>query len=193
MCGSRRTQRLRCLRFRAPPRATISHMACFNTLPRLSLEPCGWKVDTRYIRLYDMRLYGSAMCCVPRAPAAVYVFQLSTLYDVIESWVPAMHKLTTMNLLGLVPRFLPLAGMTVYPHHRAASSTGVLFPALPGPRCALLSPSCVHLIRCPKPTRRAFSAATHFLRSLLCGVSYAPRAVDCVRASRLQAKSKARP
>ena len=107
--------------------------------------------------LYDIRLlYGSAMCCVPRAPAAIYVFQLSTLYDVIESWVPTMHKLTTMNLLGLVPRFLPLAGMTVYPHHRAASSTGVLFPALPGPRCALLSPSCVHLIRCPKPTRRAF-------------------------------------
>jgi hypothetical protein len=48
---------------------------------------------------------GSAMCYVFLAPAAIYVFQLSTLYDVIESWVPTVHKLTTMNLLGLVPRF----------------------------------------------------------------------------------------
>ena len=166
----------------SPPRVHDHERRASARPPRLSLELCGWKVDTRYNLKY-IRLYGSAMCFVPRAPRAIYVFQLSTLYDVIESWVPTMHKLTTMNLLGLVPRFLPLAGMTVYPHHRAASSTGVLFPALPGPRCALLSPSCVHLIRCPKPTRRAFSAATHFLRSLLCGVSYAPRAVDCVRAS----------
>ena len=84
--------------------------------------------------------------------------------------------------MNLLPSFPPLAGLSACPHQ----------PHLPPDRRSVPDLRAAMRTTCLKflpirfsipdwqPARRAFSAATHFLRSFCCvEVSYAPRAVSC--------------